>query len=171
MVEDDVQDDLDAGSVQRLDELLELTRGSDWAGAVSREARHWRYEADVGIAPDIDHVITRVGAALELQLIVLQNRQQLHSIDTQFHQVRDLQQNRDVASHNQAGIRAYSASYNHVPANMWCLSACSLFAWHGTGKHAESTEAVPADMESHCQSPYDAPCSAPIGIGYQEQHS
>lgn len=52
--------------------------------------RHGGQEGDVGVAPDVDHVVPRVGGALKLQLIILQHWQQLHCIDAQLLQVGDL---------------------------------------------------------------------------------
>lgn len=90
MVVDHIQQDLDAGVVQRLDELLELARGRGGALAARPEAAHGGEEGEVGVAPDVDHVIARVGRALELQLVILKHWQQLHSCDAKLHQVRDL---------------------------------------------------------------------------------
>ena len=58
---------------------------------ISGKAGHGCDEADVGVAPDVDHVVPRVGAALELQLIVLQNWKQLHGVDSQLNKVGYLQ--------------------------------------------------------------------------------
>ena len=51
---------------------------------------HGGKEVDVRVAPDVDHVVPRVGAALELKLVVLKDGQNLHCINAQLLQVRDL---------------------------------------------------------------------------------
>ena len=59
----DVQDDLDAGLVQRAHQLLELGARGKGAAAVRRKARHWRKEVDVRVAPHVDHVVLHSPAA------------------------------------------------------------------------------------------------------------
>ena len=57
---------------------------------------HGGKEVDVRVAPDIDHVVPRVGAALELELVILKHRQNLHCIDAQLLQMRNLHGGRSL---------------------------------------------------------------------------
>ena len=65
-----------------------------WSGAATcaacSKAGHGGHEGDVGVAPYVDHVVSGPWGTLELQLIVLQHRQQLHAVHPQLHQVRNL---------------------------------------------------------------------------------
>mmetsp|Transcript_1907 Transcript_1907/g.4738 ORF Transcript_1907/g.4738 Transcript_1907/m.4738 type:complete len:412 (-) Transcript_1907:1781-3016(-) len=86
----DIQNDLNAGLVQRLDHLLELARSGHRATSICGKATHGRKKVHVGVSPDVDHVVPRVGASLKLQLVVLKHGQQLQRVDTQLLQEGDL---------------------------------------------------------------------------------
>ena len=75
MVVNHIQDDFNTSLVQLLHHLLELPGSSNWSGTISSKAAHWGKEVDVGIAPDVDHVVSGVENALELQLIKLKDWQ------------------------------------------------------------------------------------------------
>ena len=75
MVVNHIQDDFNTSLVQLLHHLLELPGSSNWSSTISSKAAHWGKEVDVGIAPDVDHVVSGVGNALELQLIKLKDWQ------------------------------------------------------------------------------------------------
>ena len=57
----------------RLDHLLELARSGHRPHASSGEAAVGGHGVDVAVAPHVDHVLTRVGDALQLQLVVLKH--------------------------------------------------------------------------------------------------
>ena len=87
----DIQDDFNASLMELLHHLLELLGSSCWPSTIWSKSAHRGEEVDVGVAPDVDHVVSGVGAALELQLIILKDWKQLHCIDAKLHKVRNLQ--------------------------------------------------------------------------------
>ena len=91
MVVYNVENDLYASLVELLDHLLELLGCSTRAATICSISAHGGKKVDMRVTPDVDHVIPGIGNPLELQLIILKDRQQLHCIDAKLHQVRDLQ--------------------------------------------------------------------------------
>ena len=91
MVVHHVQDDFNASLVQLLHHLLKLLGCGNRPGALCSISAHWGEEVDVGVAPDVDHVVPGIGDALELQFIILKDWQQLNSIDAKLHKVGNLQ--------------------------------------------------------------------------------
>lgn len=66
MVVDNIKNDLYASLVELLDHLFELPGGSNRASAVCSKSAHGGKEVDVGVTPDVDHVIPGIGRPLEL---------------------------------------------------------------------------------------------------------
>mmetsp|Transcript_34770 Transcript_34770/g.98569 ORF Transcript_34770/g.98569 Transcript_34770/m.98569 type:complete len:311 (-) Transcript_34770:564-1496(-) len=87
VVVNNIQEDLNAGLMEGLHHLLELPACSGRPSSIGSKAAHGGEEVDVGVAPDVDHVLPRVGGALELELIVLKHRQQLNGVDAELLQV------------------------------------------------------------------------------------
>lgn len=61
----DVQDDLDAGSMQRGDQLLELQSGCKGTASARSKARHRRKEVDVRVTPHVHHVVPGIFRPLQ----------------------------------------------------------------------------------------------------------
>mmetsp|Transcript_7203 Transcript_7203/g.14628 ORF Transcript_7203/g.14628 Transcript_7203/m.14628 type:complete len:339 (-) Transcript_7203:410-1426(-) len=85
-----IQDHLNVFGVALPHHLLELQRCRPRTRARRCVPRHRREEAKGGVAPGVDHVHAVVGGALELHLVELVHRQQLHRVDAQIHQVVQL---------------------------------------------------------------------------------
>ena len=83
VVVDDVEDHLDAGAVQRLDEVAELIDGAEGVLAQAVAGMR-REERDRGVPPVIDQT-SRAVLPVEVEY-----RQQLHGSDPEIAEVRDL---------------------------------------------------------------------------------
>lgn len=81
-----------------LDHFLELPSGCHRTATTHSKAAHGPHEGDVAVAPHIDHVVTWVLPALELELVILEHRQQLNGIHAKGLQVVNLQRS------NSAGV-------------------------------------------------------------------
>mmetsp|Transcript_21079 Transcript_21079/g.63114 ORF Transcript_21079/g.63114 Transcript_21079/m.63114 type:complete len:263 (+) Transcript_21079:1271-2059(+) len=130
-----VQQHLNAVFVQRLDHLFELVCRSDRPTTVGRKAAHRGEEVDVRVAPNVDHVAAWVLVALELKLVVLKHRQQLHSGDAQLLEVSSLFCNAEVGSaqtfgHARAGTRSEWTDRHLVNNQVFqvLLLACAIVA-------------------------------------------
>lgn len=59
-----VQDDLDAGGVQRAYQPLEFVRSRKRAATVGSKPSHRCEKVDMRVTPDVDHMVPRVGRPL-----------------------------------------------------------------------------------------------------------
>lgn len=87
------------------------------------------------IAPDVDHMVTRVGCPLELELVIFKDWKQLDGIDAKFLQVRDL----------------LYVNENFQPSSGWrdaddFSARAALHFWRGAGGGGDAFSFSPAKV-------------------------